>query len=284
MTSLLLERTISTVLNAVRAVSITRRKAFRIAILTMALYVIGSLLSVVSAQRASNALANTDISSALAGGEAGLAELSDKLGVFDRRYRIVKAWAYPVRTVAKVAVVVPVVDRQRQAAELLLDRIDIDYEAALATIELGRSMFVLQDTALGGSISISDPDEMASLRVSLDGLETDSIAVLEILEQATDVGVRFDALGSNGIFVSLSERMAGQEARLDQVAEFSRLLSTVLLGDLELIAQVSSTFDEVRAFQDGDLSIGGLGSLISDLTASATETRDTAVLMVNSTP
>ncbi len=270
--------------NTVRSLHIARRTVLRVVFIVLALYVAGLSIAVISTQSSANSLFDTDISSTLAEGEIELDRLEDKLGVFNRRFRVVKIWSYPARQLIKLAGVVPVIERYRQGAELLLQRVEIDAAAAGTAIELGRSMFVFRGIILTDSISISDSDDVIRLRDSLDILKFDSLQILDDIELASNAGNSFDELGIVGPLGALSKQMDSQEARLGQVAEFSLLLSEVIQADLELMAQMNSTFDELRTFVNGDVSIRELSNLVNELADETNAISDKALKMVETAP
>lgn len=279
MISLFRRQPIAALLSATRPMSTSRRTVIRIVALILTLYVAGSLLIVLSTQRAADALLETDISSTLTGGEIELTKFENKLSTFDYRLRRTKVWLFPVRQGARLFSFIGFVERQRSAAELLLQRVEIDSEAANAAIELGRSTLVLRDTALSGSTSFDDAGAISGLRESLGILKSDSSRVLMNLELTSTIGSRFDELGVAGPIGSLHERLTTQEGRLRQIAEFSLILSEVLLADLELMAKMNSTFDELKAFVVGEINIRELSYVIDDLVNETQAIRDKAVKM-----
>ena len=262
----------------------TPRKAFLLAALVLLLYIIGLSLTAVSTQRAANALFDTEISSTLAGGVSGLVKLEDELEVFRHRFRRLKAWAFPARQVAKLAGVVPPVDRQRQGAELLLERLDLDYEIAVVALELAHLTLDLQSAVLDGSISIDDSGQVSVLRDSLVNLKMTSIRVLEKVESASEIETRLDDLGVVGPVKSLNYRLSESETRLGQIAKFSFLLSDVLLSDIELLTSMSSTLNDLRRFSSGEISNNELSVLIDDLVIRTKYARGQAVEMADSAP
>ena len=272
----LLTRYASTLMVAARSISVTRKTAFRFVALAFLLYLIGTLLTVISTQRAADKLSDTDAASTLAGGEAELERLADALAIFDYRMGRLKSWLFPVRQAAKISFVFPPLDRQRKGFELLLTRIDIYHEVAIAALDLGRSTLLLRDSALNGSRSIADSDDVSELKQSIAVVKRDSLQVLEHLDQASTVGFQIFDLGVSGPINSVNDRTAAQESQLENLAEFSLLLSDVLLADLDLLVDMSGAIDNLRKFADGDISIGELSDRIAILTAKTADTKANA--------
>jgi hypothetical protein len=269
---------------AFRPTHATRRNILRALLIVLVFYVIGSILALISTQRAANSLFGTGIASTLAEGSSELNRLQDKLDVFERRFQMLKVWAFPVHQVARVIGVVPVVGEELQATELLLERVEGDLKAAGLTLTLARYMFELRETTLSSNISISDSDQLGSLRGSFEGLKASAQDVLAVLEPVAESSEQIDSLSKSSLITSLSARMTTQEMRLLEVVEFSSLLSDVILGDTELVTRFESTFDEVRGFQQGTVSLEDISDLIGEMTTDAEVTRDNALLMAETAP
>lgn len=277
-------QSIAVVLSTAQHESLSRRTAFRISALIVLLYVIGTLLTVVSAQRAAWVLFDTDVSSTLAAGDIALDRLEDDLGTFNFRFRRMKTWIFPIRQVAKLAVVIGPLERQRKGLELLLERVELNQDAAVSAIALGRSTFVIRDLALDGLGSVAEPENGFALKESLPRFRSDSVQVLANLEHALSVGIQFDELGVGGPIGSLNDRIVAQERQLGQLADFSLLLSDVLLADLDLLAQMNSTFEDLGGFLSGELSIGELSYLVDELASQSQIIRDKSVKMASIAP
>ncbi len=266
------------------SISIDRRIMIQFGSILFVAYFVITLITAISTLRAANSLSNADIGATLASGESGLDELDEKLAVFDRRFSLLKFWISPVRYTAPVSVLVPPLDRQRKSAELLIERAEIGSSAAVAAIELGRSSFELRENALGDSVSLSDAEGLNDLQDALIALRADSTDVLEILEESTVVKSELSQLEPSSILAAVGQQMTDQETRLRQIAEFSVLLSNVLLGDISLVQGMNGTFDDLRGFANGDIPVAEIRDAIAELTLESTLVRNESLLMVEVAP
>ena len=185
---------------------------------------------------------------------------------------------------ARLAIVFPPLERQREAAELLLERVEIDHAAAKSALQLARAFSKLRGDFLEDSISISDTGENSGLRESLGSLDSQAKDVLEILATASTVRTQFDSLAVSGPLVGLRNRMVAQEARIEQVADFSLLLSAVLVADLELVSSSGAIFDDVKLFSEGRMTVEKLSARFSDIAGRAHAARYVAVRMAGRAP
>ncbi|MBN4064889.1 hypothetical protein JYU04_04045, partial [Dehalococcoides mccartyi] len=190
--------------------SLLNRSVLRTVAAVTVFYFIGMLLSFVSVQRSANSVFETEISSTLAGGQSGLDDLELKLDKLNYRIRRMKRWLFPVRQASKILFVVPPLERQRQAAELVLERVEADLDAAESALELGRSTLLIQEKTLGGSFSISRSENVTELRDSLNALQIDANAVLSDLDRSSEIEIRLNELGIGGPLQSLSNRFSVQ--------------------------------------------------------------------------
>ncbi len=266
------------------SISIDRRIMIQFGSILFVAYFVITLITAISTLRAANSLSNADIGATLASGESGLDELDEKLAVFDRRFSLLKFWISPVRYTAPVSVLVPPLDRQRKSAELLIERAEIGSSAAVAAIELGRSSFELRENNLGDSVSLSDAEGLNDLQDALIALRADSTDVLEILEESTVVKSELSQLEPSSILAAVGQQMTDQETRLRQIAEFSVLLSNVLLGDISLVQGMNGTFDDLRGFANGDIPVAEIRDAIAELTLESTLVRNESLLMVEVAP
>ena len=284
MTSRLRNLSLSEMYGVVIPRSINRKIAFRAVVIIIALYIVGSFFAVISAQRAADSLFETDAMSALAGGESELGNLGDDLGKFNYRFRKLKVWMFPAHQLAKAGAIIAPIKRQVRGVELLVERIERNHDAAVAAIELGHSIDALRESISDDSRSVIATDSISSLREPLARLRSDSEQVLSELDLAADVGFSFVDVGVSGPVVSLNDRVAAQEAQLAQLAGFSLLLSEVLLADLDLLDQVSSTFDEMRMFQMGTVSISDLSDQVEILANETGAVKEKTLRMVDIAP
>jgi hypothetical protein len=241
------------------------RTLLNFAVLLLVAYLLITLVTAISTQRAANSISDIDLIATLSSGESGLDDLEEKLAVFDRRFSLLKFWIFPAQYMARVLVLVPPLDRQREAAELFQERVEIGNEAASAAVELGRSSFALRENVLSGSISLSDADELDLLSNALIDLRIDALKVLEILSKSSTVEAEFVEVNPVGLFVSLGQQLSDQEVRLGQLAKFSHLLSNVLLDDISLMEDMTGTFYELKKFANGEASAGEISVVIADL-------------------
>jgi hypothetical protein len=269
---------------SVNTSGITRKSTALTIISALVLYLVVLSVSLVSTQRAAIALFDADISSVLAGGEAELDNLENDLKIFDYRFHRLKRIATPIRLAARVSLIVPPIDRQRQAAELSFARIELDTKTAIAAMELGRSTFALREVALDGSLSISNIEGSSALTNSLIALRSDSLLVTAGITESSRVEAQLMELGVIGPVRSLNKRMASQEARLAGIAEFSLLLSDVLLADLELLALFNELFNEHGLGLASGTQTSALYLLIDELTIQAESVKNLAANMSDSTP
>jgi len=244
---------------------ILRRQALRVIGIILVLYVMITTLSVISTRRALDSISQLELGATFTSGERGLDDLEERLAVFDRRFGLLKIWLFPVRQSAKIVYVIPPLNRQRSAAELLFERIEIDTDAARTALELAKTSFELRDNAFAESVSISEPDTLAGLTKSLRKLKNESSIVLDLVGQANDVGDRFDELEPVSLLRSLAQKMTVQENRLSEIAEFSYLFSEVMLDDIALMERLTGTFDELANFSNGDTSVDEISVLVSEL-------------------
>jgi hypothetical protein len=256
----------------------------QIVVAAFALYLVVSSITAISVQRSANSLASTSLSDSLAGGEVGLNELDNKLQEFRRRLNTLRALLLPARKAAWIVGVVPPVENQRLASELLLERAEIDYIAAIESLELGRAIFTLQNEYISGSNSISDTSGSTGLSESLMSLGYQSTEVLEILSTLSPLKDEFEGLEISGPLSGIESRMSSQEARLEQLADFSRLLSKVLLADLELISDTRATFEAAKLFLDGEITIYEVDSRVSEMVDRTHEIRELTVKMAAMAP
>ena len=265
-----------------------RQKVTRVGIARAALVVLVSYLAIVaitvmSVQRAANSFTSADISTTLGGGETELERLADRFSVFKRRFQNLKVLIYPVRQIAKIAVVVPPLERQREVAELLLLRVDADHDAATAALALAGSFYSLQSEYLDDSISIADVGT-SGLDRALVALESESEAVLDVLSEVSVLRTQVSDIGVSGPLSALDGRMTVQEVKIEQIAEFSRLLSGVLLIDLDLVSRAENSFSDLKLFLDGELSLSELNARIRIISERAHTARTLVQQLKATTP
>ena len=284
MTLQLRAQAFASILNTRGMITVSRKSLVKIVAVIFLVYVAVTVMTLISTFRASESISRTNLGSTLASGDTGLEELEQKLAVFDRRFSILKFWLLPARYTSRVVILFPPLDRQREAAELLLERVEIGSSTAELAIELGRSSFGLRDDALSGSVSLSDPDQLVDLSDSLAALKFDSIQVLDSLERSSAVKTEFEDLPANRFFESLSRRMNGQEEQLAEIARFSGLLSDVLVHDITMIQEMTGTFDELRSFATGEASTTEIEAVIVDLARRTAAIKRVSTEMVESAP
>ncbi len=243
-----------------------------------------SALIVYSAQRSAEVLLDTDIASTLAGGDSELDQLEEKLEVFEYRFRRLKAWTYPVRQVAKLAIVVSPLDRQRDAGELLLERVEQNVLVAKSAISLGRSTFLIRETTTKGIDTDVDSDVLDDLRSSLGQLKLASEQLVSEIEIAERIGARIDSLEIGGPIIAMNAQIENQETRLRRLAHFSFLLSEVVLIDLDLVVEMKLAFDELDGFTDGGISISEGSDLIAELMAKTERAKSISIEMIEYMP
>ncbi len=284
MTLQLRAQAFASILNTRGMITVSRKSLVKIVAVIFLVYVAVTVMTLISTFRASESISRTNLGSTLASGDTGLEELEQKLAVFDRRFSLLKFWLLPARYTSRVVILFPPLDRQREAAELLLERVEIGSSTAELAIELGRSSFGLRDDALSGSVSLSDPDQLVDLSDSLAALKFDSIQVLDSLERSSAVKTEFEDLPANRFFESLSRRMNGQEEQLAEIARFSGLLSDVLVHDITMIQEMTGTFDELRSFATGEASTTEIEAVIVDLARRTAAIKRMSTEMVESAP
>jgi hypothetical protein len=284
MTSLLRKIPVPEISTLIPAAHLSWPRAARWVGLAVVLYMAVLTLAGISTMRAAEALSDTDAVSTLAGGSGEIDKLDDTLAVFDYRLRRLKTLLIPTHLLFKVAGVIPPIGRQVEGTELVIERVERNYDAAVAALASGRSTVELQDTFNSGAGSISDADESSSLKESLERLGSDSTQVLSELDRAADVGRRFEKSGASGPLASVNDRISNQETRLAGLAEFSLLLSEVVLADLDLLGEVKTTSDELRLFVSGDRSIGQLSDRVELLAVRTDEISAQAVRMSTIAP
>jgi hypothetical protein len=263
---------------------ITWQASMKVLVVVLTAYVLITLISGISTMRAANSITTVGIGSTLSSGPSGLDNLEDKLKTFDRRIGLLKFWISPITRSAKILFFVPYVDRQSKAVDLLLERVDIDSDAAQATLTLGRSMFELKESALSGTISISKSDELSDLKSDLVDLRSDSRRVIEILDGRLGAQAEIKKLDPHSLLRSFDQRMSAQEIRLEQIASFYLHLSNVLLADILLVQNMNATFDELSGFVNGEMAISEVSAVIADLATQTSEANTHAVLMVETAP
>ena len=276
MISLLLRRKASTLKVFARSAPLSRKAAVKLILISLVLYLSGTLLTTVSTYRASKALSDVDAASALAGGDLELDRLDDALRIFNYRMNRLESWLSPVQQSAKISILLPPLDRQRRGFELLLNRVRIDYDTAMAALQLGRSILLLRETTLDSSNSIEVVDDASTLKESVAAVRKYSHQVLEQLDLASDVGIQIADLDVAAPIASINDRIARQEEQLRTLADFSYLLSEVLLEDIELLSEMSGAIDDLKLFGNGELSVGELSDRIGLLEAKAANTNNNA--------
>jgi hypothetical protein len=262
----------------------TGNRVLRITAYVIVIYVALTSLVALSAQRAANDLFDTDVASTLAGGEVELDLLEGKLGIFDYRFQRLERWLIPIRQFSKLAIVISPLDRQRQAGELLLDRVDQNIVVAESAINMGRSTYIIR----GATSSGVDPDAGAAvlddLRSSLEQLKHDSQHLLLDIGVAESSGEKFESLAVGGPVGALHSRVSDQEVQLRNLAQFSVLLSEVVLADLDLLSEMSSSFEKLDGFIDGESSIQKVSTLINELVIETKRARDISTEMIEQMP
>jgi len=255
-----------------------------LAVLLFVAYVLVTLITAISTKRAVDSISETNIGATLSSGGSGIDDLTEKLAVFNRRFSLLKFWVAPARYTARMLILVPSLDSQREAGELLLERIEIGNDAGSAAIELAGSSFALRESTIGSSISLSDSDDLAGLNEALGKLKSDAFEVLEHLERSSIVEAEFENLDPNSAFTSLNQQLTDQEVRLGQIAEFSRLLVSVLVSDIALMQDMNGSFDDLKKFADGEVSADQISLVISGLARQSKFAREESERMLDSAP
>ena len=150
MTSLLRNEIDPRMFRRLRSKQYSRRSITLTITVIVVLYTAGTILAVVSTERSASALTSVNPVSTLAGGESEINELEDRLAVFDYRFRRLRAWIAPGRWVGKVLSPVPPIGRQVRGVDLLMERVELNHDAATSAVALARASIVLQETVRNG--------------------------------------------------------------------------------------------------------------------------------------
>jgi hypothetical protein len=284
MTLLLRDRFSIAIQRAIKLVSFERTAVLKIGVFLIIAYVFITAVTAVSTFRAVDSISSADVGVVLTSGDSGVDELEEKLAVFDRRFELLKFWLLPVRYTARIVILVPPLERERKSAELILERAEVGADAAKAALKVARSSFALQESGLSGSISLSDAEKLEGLRDELTRLNSDSLNVTGILSESKELKSEIDKLSPNRVFVAIGRQMSDQEDHLAEIAEFSELLSIVLLSDISLVEEMNDTFADLSGFSNGDVSVTEISSSVSALSQDLKIVREKAIRMVQFAP